>query len=158
MKQMRNVRRCSGLRLAILAIGAVVIGELVIVKPAVLRADEPSGVSAWNPMTWGQAFSSSSPKKKPTPKPSNTPSTWSKVSSNTKSFATNTQYTLMPWTKPSKPVPAPLSGSRVSKSKSAAAAKSESSWWMPSWMSSTPKREKSTETVTDWVGKSRPDF
>lgn len=138
----------------------LLLAGTLLVPTTVLQAEDEGGVSAWNPMTWSRAFSSKpTPEpKKPTPKASSTPSTWSRISRNTKSFANSTQYTLMPWTKPTKPSPAPLTGSRVTKSKSGTNSKSSSSsWWMPSWMSGS-KDDKDPETVTDWVGKSRPDF
>jgi hypothetical protein len=121
--------------------------------PAHLRVtdDESKSSSWWKPKLPSKPTTTS---RKTATTPTQ-PSTWSKVSSGTKSAWTKTKDALNPFDN-EKEKPKSVTGYRTPFSQASARKMPEkkSSWW-PSWGG---EPEKKPKTVQDFLGQPRPDF
>lgn len=150
---------------ALRAVASFVLPALLMLSLSLtsssLRAADSQSATLWNPLTWGNAWSSGKSTNsgraiKRNTKPA--PSTWDKMTSGTKSFASSTKQTLMPWSKSAKTPTTPITGSRSVAAKPAKNDKSSGgSSWLPSWLTPEPEKPEPV-TVSDWVGKSRPTY
>lgn len=140
----------------------VVVLCSILVMPVVASAEgwlsnlNPFGESKDESDSGGWALPSKSSASKPAPSRSKAePTTWQKISSGTSSAAKTTSSYINPWHKENKP--AKPSGSRGYKTASSKSKSSGSTWYNPaSWFAGEQPAEKKPQTVSSFLGQSRP--